>query len=118
MLIEELRVPSDFPTPEQKKSYRRFSGEPSEEQLARYFCLDDTDRDFALSKRGHHNRLGFALQPGTVRFLGTFLVDPGDVPPGVMRMMAGQLHVRDVSCLDLYRARESRWDHTAEIRER
>lgn len=111
-------MPADFLTPEQKLCYGRFSGEPSAEQLARYFYLDDADREVILGKRGNHNRLGFAIQLGTVRFLGLFLSNPCDVPAGVIQMMAGQLHIRDISCLDLYRAKESRWDHTAEIRQR
>ncbi|MFC4472410.1 DUF4158 domain-containing protein [Streptomyces xiangluensis] len=47
-------------------------------------------QEFSKGRRSH-NRLGWAVQWGTVRMLGTFLSTPADVPPGVAAFVAEQL---------------------------
>ena len=108
----------DFLTEEQERRYGRFAGEPTLEQLEKYFQLDFEARDFIAARaHGDENRLGLALQLGTVRFLGTFLPDPTDVPAGVVRYVASLLRI-DPAYLSAYGVSETRWDHTARIRER
>ena len=69
-------------------------------------------------RRGDHNRLGFALQLGTVRFTGLFLGDPLDVPAVVVDYLAGQLGIADASSVKRYAERQStQWEHAAEIRQ-
>jgi len=110
-------MPVYFLTAIQQQGYGRYVEEPSPEQRARYFHLDDTDRRLIATKRRDYNRLGFALQLGTVRFLGTFLPNPIEVPPGVIAYVARQLEIADWSSLPQYMGRPTtRSSHVQEIR--
>lgn len=111
-------MPVGFLTLEQERRYGRFPDDVSTEQLERYFHLDDSDQAFVLTRRGAHMRLGFAIQLGTVRFLGTFLEDPCDVPASVVGFIGGQLGASIDGALEAYQASQWRWRHPPEIRER
>jgi len=109
-------MPIEFLSKEQRSHYGQFAGEPNENQLARYFHLDNADLLIINNRRGNHNRLGFALQLTTVRFLGTFLADPTIVPPGAIAFVVQQMGDVDVSCLYKYMERkQTRYAHSAEI---
>jgi len=106
-----------FLTGDQLRRYGRYTGDPDAAQLARYFYLDAADRGLVDVRRGEHNRLGFAVQLCTVRFLGTFLPDPAEVPWAVAEHLATQLSIADHGVLKVYAARDAtNRDHAGEIR--
>lgn len=109
-------MPVSFLSSEQRENYGRYTGVPLPHDLDRYFHLDDADHALIARKRGTHNRLGFAVQLGTVRYLGTFLEDPMAVPAPVLQVLAKQLRIQAVDGAHAYSTGEQRWKHAAEIR--
>jgi hypothetical protein len=119
-LVYGFRMPDETITTQQvdPEGYGRFVESPTRTELERYFFLDDADRELIAKRRADHNRLGFALQMVTVRYLGTFLADPLDVPTNVVDYLAGQLGVVDPSCAKAYLERRmTRFEHQREIAE-
>ncbi|EGH04931.1 MULTISPECIES: Tn3 family transposase [Pseudomonas syringae group genomosp. 2] len=112
-------MPVSFLSTTQRERYARYPETLSSEELARYFHLDDDDREWIATKRRDSSRLGYALQLTTVRFLGTFLEDPTAVPEAVLRTLATQLNIPEFAdCVAAYRRTRQRWQHTTEIRAR
>ena len=109
-------MPVNFLTPSQRERYGRYPEILTHEEIARYFYLDDDDHALISSKRKDVNRLGYALQLTTVRFLGTFLDDVCTAPLPVITELAKQLNVINLNCLAEYKKGEQRWRHMAEIR--
>jgi Domain of unknown function (DUF4158) len=65
----------DFLSDEQVARYRRFRPEVSVAELEQFFRLDSRALEALTSKRRPATKLGWALQWGTVRMLGTFLAE-------------------------------------------
>ncbi len=111
-------MPVEFLTDEEAAAHGRFTGPPPQPDLDRVFYLDDDDLGLVRRHRGEHMRAGFALQLTTVRWLGTFLDDPLDVPGDVLEFLAGQLGMADPSQVRRYTERRSTtYEHQAEIRQ-
>jgi hypothetical protein len=100
--------------------YGRFVDDPPPGDLERFFRMDAATRELASSKRRPQNRLGWAVQWGTVRMLGTFLTeDPAAVPDVVVEFVADQLDVFDTACFKAYADRpQTAYEHAWAIRER
>ena len=110
-------MPVEFLTDDEAAAFGRYAGTPSQTDLERVFFLDDEDRKLVDLRRGDHMKAGFALQLVTVRWLGTFLEDPLDVPGGVLGFVAGQLDIADPSVVKQYAEWvKTKSDHQQEIR--
>jgi TnpA family transposase len=111
-------MPVRFLSPTHYQSYGQYHGVPSDTQLARYFYLDDFDHHLLQSRRRAVNRLGFALQLVTLRFLGTFIEPLATIPPPVIQHVATQLDI-DATAVDLndYRQQDVFWDHQVIIQQ-
>ena len=111
-------MPGQFLTDAHRAAYGHFTEEPSPMQLARCFHLDDADLQRLARYRSNHNRLGFALQLGTVRFLGTFVTDLSEAPRTVVRYVGAQVDVADPdACLRHYNNADTQQRHARQIRE-
>jgi TnpA family transposase len=108
-------VPVDFLSADHQAAYGRYSEPPSAAQLERFFHFDDRDRALIDRRRGDHNRLGFAVQLGTVRFLGRFLARPAEVPQVVAARVAGELRVDPGCLIDYARRQPTHREHAGEI---
>jgi hypothetical protein len=111
-------MPVSFLSSTQRERYGHYPDALSNDELARYFHLNDDDCEWIATKRRDSHRLGYALQLTTVRFLGTFLADPVAVPGAVLHTLSSQLGITDTACVLAYRTSEQRWRHTTEIRAR
>lgn len=108
-------MPVDVLSAGHRAAYGRYSEPPSAAQLERFFHFDERDRELIDRRRGDHNRLGFAVQLGTVRFLGTFLARPAAVPQVVAARVGEELGVHP-GCLSDYAKREpTHREHAGEI---
>ena len=81
LLTQDARVlqfpPSATARPQ---DYGQFSRELSADELAGCCCSSDDDQRQIARHRREVNCLGFAVQLGTVRYLGRFLENPADAP--------------------------------------
>jgi hypothetical protein len=110
-------MPVEFLTDEEATAYGADRGAPSQAEMEKPFFLDTADKRLVARRRGDHNRLGFALQLTTVRYLGLFLPNPLSVPGEVVGYLAGQLKIADTGCVGRYvERRNTKFEHADEIK--
>ena len=111
-------MPVEFLSDDHLKRYGHFQGDPTPEQLARHFVLTPGDLAVMVDLRHDHTRLGFALQLCSLRFLGTFLIEPLEVPALVVRTLCDQLGLQGTQNLPRYlERRATRFEHQLIIRD-
>lgn len=108
-------MPVEFLSDEQAARYGRYQTDLSPEQLARFFYLSPQDLQFLADYRRAYTQLGCAVQLCTLRFLGTFLPVPTQVPAVVVATLAQQLQVGTDAWPARYTRPNTLSDHQARI---
>lgn len=111
-------MPTRFWGDAQRAQYGRFPDVVDAEDIARCFYLDERDKAIIARLRGGHNRLGFALQLGAVRFIGAFPPETEIIPDAVLRALTDQLGEHPAPSLTAYWNGRQRWRHVALIKDR
>ena len=110
-------MPVSFLSSAQRAKYACYPDNLPSDLITNHFFLDDQDRERIARKRGNANRLGYAIQLSTVRFLGTFINNLMDIPQAVLERIASQINISNAKDhLSNYQASEKRWRHNVEIR--
>lgn len=109
-------MPVSYLSPAHYETYGQYSGHLSDAQLSRYFYLDDFDLEQIGTRRRNLNRVGFAFQLVTVRFLGIYVEDLQTMPANGKQFVLKQLQttIRDDE-LQTYNTSETFWDHQSDI---
>lgn len=103
-------------TSEQRKELLRLSF-TTENELAMYYTLSESDIEIINRHRRSHNRLGFAVQLCVLRNPGCSLVDLPEIPESLLQFVAKQIEV-DPDIFSLYARRDpTRREHLEEIRQ-
>ena len=88
---------------------------PTDERtLIRYASLSGEDLDLILSKRGHRDQLGFAVQICLMRFPGRALALK-EIPSALLHFLGDQLGVSPAAFADYARRDETRREHLIEV---
>ncbi|HBI2046975.1 TPA: Tn3 family transposase [Enterococcus faecalis] len=96
-------------------TFGQYAGAPSLEQLSLYFHLSDTDKLLMKNMKHNATKLGFAIQLGTVRFLGVFPIDFSDIPTNVVIYTAKQLEI-DPTEISAYKRKMTISQHRNQIK--
>jgi TnpA family transposase len=96
-----LLMPAHFLSLSERQALTQFPSTVTDTDLVRYFTLSQRDLQQLVPFRSTHNRLGFALQLCTLRFLGFSPLQLDAVPLPVLHYLAQQLAL-DPSALNRY----------------
>src|SRR5262245_17777613 len=107
----EVPMPVQLFTEAERARRNRFPDVIAYEDLVTFFTLSERDLRSIPRSREPHNRLGYALQLCTLRFMGFVPDDLGSVPPDAVSFVADQLAI-EPHVLAAYGGRaQTRQDH-------
>ena len=108
-------MPARWLTENEQNRLTRFPETVSETDLVTFFTL--TKNDFRLLTKLHNNtnRLGFALQTGTLRWLGFVPENLAEAPTEIVEFLARQISASPELIRKYGTRPQTRTDHLAEI---
>ncbi len=110
-------MPVQFLSQVERERLQSFPDEITFNELITFFTLSQKDLNLTKKRSGDHNLLGFALQLGTLRFLGFIPDNFPRLPSDVVEYVAQQLNV-SASVLSLYGERsQTRTNQLQEIQD-
>ena len=86
-------MPVQFLSEAERERLQSFPSEITFNELITFFTLNQKDLNLTKKRSGDHNLLGFALQLGTLRFLGFIPDNFPHLPLDVIEYVAQQLNV-------------------------
>ena len=109
-------MPTQFLSDKQARRYGSFHGDPSAEQLSRFFSFGPAEQEDIDRHSDDRARLGYAVQLGCVRFLGCF-PDLAATPASVVSHVADGVGVKPAAFATNPTSR-TRFAHAVDIRTR
>jgi TnpA family transposase len=108
-------MPEHWLTESEIGRFTTYPTEIPEADVVTFFTLTESDRRLLAGLHGEANRLGFALQLCTLRYLGFVPDDLQKSPLPVIRFLARQLGVSPASINSYGERSQTRTDHLQEI---
>jgi len=108
-------MPVDFLSVSERDHWQRFPETITHEDLVAFFWLSETDVREVHRQREPPNRLGYALQLCTLRYLGFVPEDLQTIPPEVVTFVAEQLAVAPAVLTAYARRRRTQTDHQLSV---
>ena len=104
-------MPSLFLTDSERKRLASFPSTISDSDVIAYFTLSDNDKEQVPKTAAAYNRLGFALQLCTLRYMGFCPENLESAPLNVVAYLAKQLGTGTVNLTDYGKRAHTRSDH-------
>jgi TnpA family transposase len=108
-------VPISFLNTAERARLNTFPAEIPPDDIITYFTLSPSDLGQIPRTSATHNRLGFALQLGALRYLGFFPERIGDASGALIDYVARQLEIKSEILKNYGRRAQTRSDHARQI---
>ena len=108
-------MPGRILTDRERERLEQFPAQIAPSDLVTYFTLSSAQLDFVRQHPGERNRLGFALQLLTLRYLEFCPHKLTTAPADVVAYVAGQLNITPESLVDYGKRPQTRTEHFQKI---